>query len=104
MPSGTAWGKKASAAGRCIHGCAGVGKTILIKNLLSGIEIPIIYWGMEPEKEYICCKTSAEFLEEIKKHESCVAFVDNVLILAKEPRGFGDLNKEDENLTSPLKD
>lgn len=79
-----------------INGCAGIGKTMLIKNLLSGAEIPIIYWGTEPEKEYACCKTSTEFLEEIKKHESCVAFVDNVLIMAKEPCGCGDLNKEDE--------
>jgi len=79
-----------------IHGCAGIGKTMLIKNLLSDTAIPVIYWGIEPEDKYISCKTSSELLEAVKEHENCVVFMDNAMLMMKDPATIWDLDKEDE--------
>ncbi|MBU2638378.1 MAG: ATP-binding protein [Nanoarchaeota archaeon] len=79
-----------------VHGCVGVGKTELAKNIISGAPAPIIYWGPEPEKGYVSCKNRQELIESVKKHEKSVIFIDNAGLMLRDCHCSWELSKEDE--------
>jgi len=79
-----------------ITGEHGSGKTRLVKQLISNIKFPIIYYGLEKHSGHICCKTTSEILDNCKKHKECVIFIDNFsTTMINKSDGWGGYARDD---------